>query len=152
MSGTGLPARILYALGFTPVGCVAGFYVGVYVFTRLIPLLEGISDPAPGWADFVFSLLVGVGAGFSVFFYALTLPRHRLRRRGGRVWRLVWSALLVFVVAVTVQVEGVPLRYTVGLMLWLSLTLTFTFVRYGVLDKARRKPPDPPTGGDKLSV
>lgn len=138
MSGTGLPARIVYAVVSAPLACAAGFYLGVFVLTRAVPAMEGIPQPEVTWANFVISIFAGFAVGFSVFFYALTLPRLRLRRRGGRAWRMAASAVLVLMASVMAEAEGVSLWYTAALMLWISVTLTFTFIRYGVLDKTGR--------------
>ncbi|MDP9038989.1 MAG: hypothetical protein M3O02_06915 [Acidobacteriota bacterium] len=139
MGATGLPARLAYAALAAPLASAAGFYAGAALFGRILPLLNGVQQPEPGWAEFVFSLLLGLAAGFSAFLYALTLPRLRLRRRRGRTARIALSALVVLVIAVAAEAEGVPTPVTLALTLWFSLILTFTFIRYGVLDRARRR-------------
>ena len=143
MKARGLPARIGYVVVATPAACVGGFYLGIWVLTRALPSLYGVQDANPGWQEFLFSLLVGGAAGFTTFFYALTLPWGRLRRRRGRTWRMAASALIVLVPSVMAAAEGVPLRYVAVLMVWLAVVLTFTFVRYGVLDRYGRRGAEP---------
>ena len=137
---------MVYALVATPVACVGGFYFGILLFTRVVPFLQGLPRAEVGWAEFVFSLIIAAGCGASAFLYALTLPGRRKRKRKGRPWRMALSALVVLVVSVTAQVEGIPLRYTIGLMIWLSVSLPVTFIRYGVLDQASRRDAPPTTG------
>jgi hypothetical protein len=135
MSGSGLPMRVLYATVATPVAAIGGFYVSVLLLTRGVPALEGAPSGDPGWAEFILSLLVASAVGFTVFCYALTLPWRRLRRRRGRPLRIVVSAMLVLLVSVIAAAEAVPMSYVAGLMIWMSLVLTFTLIRYGVRDR-----------------
>lgn len=138
MSATGLPARIVYAVVATPLAATGGFYLGIFLFNRLLPGANGDLAPQPGWAEFVLSLMVGAAIAFPVFWWALTLPQLRLRRRAGRVWRTGFSAAIVLVISVMIRAEGMPLRYTVALMVWMAVILTFTFIRYGLLGGERR--------------
>ena len=137
MKGSALPLRIVYTLIATPVASIGGFYLGVLLFTRVVPTLEGIQGGDPGLVEFVLSLVVAGALGFTAFLFALTLPWRRLRRRKGRLLRIVFSAALVLVVSLIGAAESVPLSYIVGLVVWMSVVLTFTVIRYGVLDHSR---------------
>lgn len=121
---TGLPLRVVYALVATPVAAIGGFYAAMFALTRA-------GDP--GWGEFVLSVMVAGALGFAAFFFALCLPWRRLRRRQGRVLRIALAAALVLVASVSAAAEAVPTGYVVGLMVWMSIVLTFTWVRYGVL-------------------
>jgi hypothetical protein len=132
-----LPARLLYAVLAAPAAGAGGFYFGVLLFAHLLPKLHGVDHAQPTWTDFMQSAVIGAGAAFAAFFYALTLPGVRLRHREGRVYRMTLAAVLVCVVSVLIASEGIPLIDVFGLMIWLSVTLTFTYIRYGVRDFAQ---------------
>ena len=138
MWATGLPMRVVYAAVATPVAAIGGFYLGMMALTHGGPMLQGGPAADPGWAEFVLSLVIGAAVGFTAFLYALTLPWRRLRRRRGRPLRIGLAAVVVLLASVIAAAEAVPLGYVVGLMVWMSLVLTFTWVRYGVLDPVRR--------------
>jgi len=142
MSGSALPMRILYAVVATPVASIGGFYAGLLFLTRVLPFVRGLPPTDTGWAEFVLSLLVAVGVGFTAFLLALTLPWRRLRRRRGRPLRIAVSALLVLGVSVIAAAEAVPIKFVAGLMAWMSVMLTFTLIRYGVRDRVRSGAPD----------
>lgn len=137
MSGSALPLRILYAVIATPVASIGGFYAGVVFLTRVLPAVHGLPPVDAGWAEFIVSVMVAVAVGFTVFLLALTLPWRRLRRRRGRALRIVVSALLVLSISVIAAAEAVPVAYIAGLMVWMSVMLTFTLIRYGVRDRVR---------------
>ena len=137
MKASALPFRVLYAVVAAPVASIAVFYVAIFLFTRTVLQVEGPEAIDPGWREFVLSLLAAGAAGFTAFLFALTLPWHRLRRRKGRPLRITISAVVVLLISLIAAAEAVPLGYVAGVMVWLSVVLTFTFIRYGVLDSSR---------------
>lgn len=138
MTATGLPARIAYAVVATPLAAIGGFSCGMFALTHGSAVWQAGLMPQPEFVEFALSLIVAAAVAFPVFWWALTLPRIRLRRRAGRVWRTVFSALIVLVTSVAIRVDGVPLRYTIALMLWMAVILMFTFIRYGLVGGERR--------------
>ena len=137
MSGSALPLRILYAAVATPVAAIGGFYAGMLFLTRLQPALQGLPPADPGWSEFIVSVMVAAALGFTAFLLALTLPWWRMRRRRGRRLRIAVSALLVLSVSVIAAAEAVPVALIAGTMAWMSVVLTFTFIRYGLRDRVR---------------
>jgi hypothetical protein len=69
----------------------------------------------------------------------LTLPWIRHRKLGGRGWRIGLSCALVMLASALIAGEGFKLIYDLLFAAWLTYVLAFTFVRYGVLDVARRR-------------
>jgi len=131
MSAVSLPARIVYAAVALPAGGAAGFYCCMWLAPALDPSLDGL------WI-FNVATFVGAVVGFTAFLFALTLPWSRHRKRRGRPWRIGIACLLVVVASAGFATEGHKLVSDLVFAAWLTYTLAYTFVRYGVLDQARR--------------
>lgn len=132
MSAVSLPARIIYAVLAFAAGATAGFYTSVWLFPAVDPSLDGI------WI-FNVSLFVGAVVGFTAFLFGLTLPWSRHRKRRGRAWRIGLTCVVVVVASAGFAAEGHRVVSDLVFAAWLTYTLAYTFVRYGVLDQARRR-------------
>jgi len=138
MTAVSLPARIVYAVLAFPLGAAAGFYLSTPLFIKLAPLFH---DPYPsmeGFGVFVMALGVGAASGLTVFLVALTLPWKRRRKRRGRAGRAIFAALFILLASLFLADQGNALIYDLAIATWLALAMSFTFVRYGVLDQPRR--------------
>lgn len=138
MNALGLPARIGYALAALAVGAAAGFYGSIWLLPKLVKLLQG---PDAGVDEFVLfqgALGIGTGLAFSAALVALTLPWKRRRRRSGRQRRIVVSGVFVVLASLSFASQGHALMYDLAFAAWLAYAMAYTFVRYGVLDSARR--------------
>jgi hypothetical protein len=138
MSAVGLPARIVYALMALPVGGAAGFYSVVWVIPKMSWLLQAPNVAPENYTTFVTALYVGGAVAFTASLVALTLPWKRRRKRRGRSWRIALAGVFVVVAAAVFADLGHTLLVDFAFAAWLAYTVTFTFVRYGVLDQARR--------------
>jgi len=69
----------------------------------------------------------------------LTLPWKRPRKRRGRAGRIVLSLVIVMAGSLSFAGMGHALICDLALCFWLAYTMTYTYVRYGVLDQARRR-------------
>jgi hypothetical protein len=140
MSAAGLPARIVYALVALPVGGAAGFYFVVWAIPKMSWLLQVPALVPENYTTFVTALYVGGAVGLTASLVALTLPWKRKRKRRGRKWRIALSSVFVVLAAAAFADQGHRLLIDVLFTAWLAYTVTFTFVRYGVLDQASRRP------------
>lgn len=139
MNAVSLPARIIYTVIALPLGAEVGFRSCM----RLLPEFA-VDHPgiAPGMDDsgaFKVAICVGVAIAFSAALWTLTLPWIRHRKRTGRPWRIGLSGAVVVVASVVFADQGFKLIYDLLFAAWLTYMLTFTFVRYGVIDEARRR-------------
>jgi len=139
MSAASLPARIAYALAALPLGGAAGFYSIMLLLPKLVSAYPRFDTGMNGQAMFSMALSVGAAIGFTTALFALTLPWRRHRKRQGRPWRI--AASLVVVVVASTGFADLGHRLILDLLFagWLAYTMSYTFVRYGVLDEARRK-------------
>jgi len=138
MSATGLPARIAYACIALLLGGGVGFYSCMSFlpeFTTTYPQLDAGMD---GSGIFKIAISVGAALALTASLIALTLPWSRHRKRRGRAWRISFSCVVVVFAAVLFADQRFGLIYDFAFIVWLTYFLTFTFVRYGVLDQARR--------------
>lgn len=140
MNATGLPARIMYATGALPAGAAAGFYVCMFLLPRLLASLPDADPGVDGRGIFNMALGVGAVVAFTATLFALTLPSLRHRKRHGRRWRILVSLILILSVSAWFSDMGHRLSTDLLFAVWLSYTVAFTFVRYGVLDQARLMP------------
>ncbi|MGA1981222.1 MAG: hypothetical protein ABSG84_02030 [Acidobacteriaceae bacterium] len=133
-----LPARILYTVVAVPLGGAAGFYSIMLLLPRLVARYPNLNTGLSGQE--MYNLAVGVGAGlaFTVALFALTLPWIRHRKRSGRGWRVGLSCVLVVVTSAGFAAEVRRLIPDLVFAAWLTYTLAYTFVRYGVVDDAKR--------------
>ena len=147
MTATSLPARVAYAVAAIPAAGALGFYSGIVLLPQLAQLLHRTATDADDSQIFMNSIGIGVLMALTVSLAVLTLPWRRRRKRRGRPLRIVISAVIVFGVSLSFAQQGHALIFDLSLAVWLAYTLTFTFVRYGVLDQARRTadPADAPT-------
>jgi len=138
MNAAGLPARIVYAATALPLGAAAGFYSCMRFlpeFTANHPQLDREMD---GSRIFKIALAVGMTIAFTACLFALTLPWSRRRKRRGRAWRIGFSGIVVMLASILFADQGLGLIYDLAFVVWLTYTVTFTFVRYGLLDQAKR--------------
>jgi hypothetical protein len=140
MSAKSLPARIAYVVAAIPSAGAVGFYLGMVGLPQLARLpgdLALIMDSSQ-----TFDSAIGIGAllAFTASLLALTMPWRRRRKRRGRPMRAIVSTVIVFVASLSFTERGHALILDLALVLWLAFALTYTFVRYGVLDQPRRGP------------
>jgi len=138
MSAASLPARIVYLVVALPLGTAAGFYSSMQVlpqFTASYPKLDPAMD---GSGIFRLALFVGAVVAFSAGMFALTLPWIRHRKRRGRGWRVGVSGALVVLLSVAFADQGYGVMIDLAFVAWLTYTVAFTVVRYGVVDGRRR--------------
>jgi hypothetical protein len=139
MSASNLFARVLYAVAAIPAAGAVGFYASLV----LLPKLTGQSwyRFAPLDEQQIFLAAIGIGAllAFPASLLALTMPWRRHRKRRGRVVRVILSAVLVLGITLSFAQRGHVIAVDLALAACLAYIVTFTYVRYGVLDRARRK-------------
>ncbi|MGD0798009.1 MAG: hypothetical protein ABR910_09820 [Acidobacteriaceae bacterium] len=138
MNAKGLPARIAYAIAAVPAAGAAGFYAGVVLLPQLARLPGDLNFRMDGRQTFAACIAIGMLLAFTASLLALTLPWRRHRKRRGRPMRAIISTVIVFVAALIFTQQGHALLLDLALVLWLAYALTYTFVRYGVLDQPRR--------------
>jgi hypothetical protein len=140
MKVAGLGIRIAYAAtAFLLSGAVVFFYAMRVLpeIARLYPELDPLGD---GYLFFQIAICSSLAVAFSFLLYELTQPGARHRRRKGRRWRLAWAALAI--VASSLAFAGMGWSWMLDLLFvaWLTYTVAYTFVRYGVLDDPERQP------------
>jgi hypothetical protein len=138
MRGTSLPARIAYVLVALPLGAAAGFYASMQLlpqFTASHPKLDPAMD---GGGIFRLALFVGAAVALTASLFALTLPWIRHRKRRGRGWRVGIAGALVMLLSVGFADQGYGLVADLAFVAWLTYSMAFTVVRYGVVDGPRR--------------
>ena len=138
MDGVGLPARIGHAIAALALGAVIGFYCSIWLLPKLVTLLQGPDAGVDEFLLFQGALGVGTGLAFTAALVALTLPWKRHRRRSGRQRRIVVSGVFVVLASLSFASQGHALIYDLAFAVWLAYAMAYTFVRYCVLDSARR--------------
>jgi hypothetical protein len=140
---------MFYAVAAIPAAGATGFYASIV----LLPKLAGLSwYRLPTMDDqqiFLVALSVAALLAFPAALLGLTMPWRRHRKRRGRAVRAVIAAVLVLGVTLSFAARGHAVAADLALVAWLAYCITFTFVRYGVLDQARRRrrsAPDPFSG------
>jgi hypothetical protein len=139
MTAASLPARIAYTVVALPLGGAAGFYACMLALPEFTASHPHIDPHGDGSGIFKIAICVGAAVAFSAGLFALTLPWIRHRKRPGRAWRIGLSCALVVLASVAIADEGFGLVVDLVIAGWLTYTMAFTFVRYGVIDQARRK-------------
>ncbi len=140
MDTAGLPARIGYAVVAFPVVGAAAFYA----CTWLWPRIAGADLGTEGYGIFAGSLGVGAVCGLTASLLALTLPWRRRKRRSGRTRRTVIAGVVVVLASLGFAGTGHELIYDLMFAAWLAYAMAFTYVRYGVRDRARHAAGDSP--------
>ncbi len=138
MNGVGLPARILYALLAAPVGVAAGFYAVMWLLPTMTGEFPQLAADGDGFNIFKIAIGVGAALALSLSLLALTLPWKRHRKRSGRAGRMAAAGMIVVVASMGFSAERFSLAFDLLFATWLAYTMAFTFVRYGVLDQAKR--------------
>jgi hypothetical protein len=138
MNAVSLPARIGYAIVALALGAVAGFYGSLWLLPKLVKLLQGPDEALDDFLLFQGALGVATGLAFTSALVALTLPWKRRRRRSGRQGRMIVSGVFVVVASLSFAGQGHALIYDLAFAAWLAYALAYTFVRYGIVDSARR--------------
>jgi hypothetical protein len=138
MNAKSLPARVAYSVVALLLGGAAGFYSIMLLLPELVARYPKLDTGMNGREMFDLALSVGAGIAFTAALFALTLPWIRHRKRRGRPWRIAASFVVVLVASVGFA-DMVP-RLVLDLVFaaWLAYTMAYTFVRYGVVDDARR--------------
>jgi hypothetical protein len=139
MKVSSLPARIVYTAVALPLGAAVGFYSSMHILPEFTANHPQIDPNMDGSGIFDIAVCVGAGLSFAASLFALTLPWIRHRKLGGRGWRIGLSCVLVVLASLLFAEEGFKLIYDLLFAGWLTYVLAFTFVRYGVIDQARRR-------------
>jgi hypothetical protein len=138
MNAIGLPARITYAI----TGLAVSGWVTFAACMRILP--EYVADHpeldpgGDGYSFFKIAVSLSAAVAVMMFLVLLTLPWVRHRKRRGRGWRIGLAGVLVVGASVLFADQGFRLRYDALFVVWLAYLMAFTFVRYGVVDEARR--------------
>ncbi len=105
---------------------------------KLVAKYPRLDTGMSGQGVFNLALSVGAAIAFTAALFALTLPWSRHRKRRGRPWRIAASFVVVLVASVGFADMFPRLILDLLFAVWLAYTMAYTFVRYGVLDEARR--------------
>jgi hypothetical protein len=106
---------------------------------KLVARYPRLDAGMKGQEMFNLALSVGTAMAFTAALFALTLPWVRHRKRHGRPWRIT-ASLVIVLIASAGFADVVPrLILDLPFAAWLAYTMAYTFVRYGVVDDARRK-------------
>ncbi len=105
---------------------------------KLVAKYPRLDTGMSGQGVFNLALSVGAAIAFTAALFALTLPWSRHRKRRGRPWRIAASFVVVLVASVGFADMFPRLILDLLFAAWLAYTMAYTFVRYGVLDEARR--------------
>jgi hypothetical protein len=140
MKAASLPTRIAYAAAaFVLSGAVMFFYC-----MRVLPQLTGIFpelDPEmDGYRIFKIAICAAGAMGFSLCLYELTQPGTRPRKRRGRRLRLAVAGVVVVMASLAFNGLGLGWIWDLLFAAWLTYTVAYTFVRYGVMDEVKRLP------------
>ncbi len=138
MDAASLPARIAYGAIALPLGGALGFYASMRLFPELTASHPDLDPNMDGFVIFKIAICLGVAIAFTASLLALTLPWVRHRKRRGRTWRLILTGAFVVFASVVFADQGFRLIYDLAFAAWLAYTMAFTFVRYGIIDQARR--------------
>jgi hypothetical protein len=138
MNVLSFPARIAYTAVALPVGWAAGFYSCMRYLPGLSASHPQIDPNLDGSGIFKIAICAGAAIALSASLFALTLPWIRHRKRPGRAGRIAFSCVLVVIASIFFADLGFRIVYDLLFAAWLTYLLAFTFVRYGVIDQARR--------------
>jgi MFS family permease len=131
MNAVGLPARIGYAVGALAAAGAAGFYASMWLLPKFV---SEAADDDNGYGIFKAALGIGLALGVTAALVGLTLPwKRRKRRRRGR--RIAISAVIVVLVSLGFASQEHSLIVDLLFAAWLAYALSFTYVRYAVLDR-----------------
>lgn len=133
MDGTKLPARIGYAVVALGAAGAAGFYASIWLLPKFASQAAGDDD---GYGLFRAALGIALVAGVTAALVGLTLPWKRRKRRG-RGRRIVVASIIVVLLSVAFASQAHKVLYDLLFAAWLAYALAFTYVRHGVLDKAK---------------
>jgi len=139
MTAASLPARIAYTVLALPLGGAAGFYSCMQVLPQFTASHPHIDPHGDGSGIFKIAICAGASVALTLGLFALTLPSIRHRKRQGRGWRIGLSCLVVLLASVAIADQEFGLIFDLVFALWLTYTMAFTFVRYGVIDQVRRR-------------
>lgn len=138
MNAASLPARIAYGAVALPLGGAAGFYSCMLFLPEFTASHTQLDPRMDGSGIFKIAIVVGAALAFTAALFALTLPWRRRRKRRGRAGRIGVSGVVVMLGSILFADQGFGLIYDLAFVAWLTYTITFTFVRYGLLDQAKR--------------
>jgi hypothetical protein len=139
MRAISLQARLMYAVVAVPLGGAVGFYLSIYLLPKLSVVLTFIDTGSDGRELFEIALGVGTLLAFTAAMVALTLPWKRHRKRRGRTGRIGVTCAVVVLASVSFAAEVHSLVYDLVFAAWLAYVMSYTFVRYGVVDQQRRR-------------
>ena len=139
MNAVGLPARIIYATVALPLGGAVGFYGGIWLLPRFAGAFMRVNPSnLQGYGMFESSVELGIAFAFMAFLLGLTLPKIRHRKHRGRSQRMTIAGIFVVLASLAFAGEGHPVSWDLAFAAWLAYTVALTYVRYGVIDRARR--------------
>ena len=138
MNAASLSTRIAYAGVAMPLGWAVGFYSCMRFLPGFTASHTQLDPGMDGSGIFKIAVVVGAAVAFTASLFALTLPWSRRRKRRGRAGRIGLSGVAVMLGSILFADQGFGLIYDLAFVAWLTYTITFTFVRYGLLDQAKR--------------
>ena len=130
MNRTGLPARTGYAVAALVAGAAIGFYASVWLLPKVT---------SPDADAFTTAIEIGAIVAFTAALLGLTLPWMRRKRRSGRGRRVAISSAIVVIASLLFADQGHAIGYDLAFAAWLSYVMAFTYVRYGVRDREKRR-------------
>jgi hypothetical protein len=139
MNFTGLPARIVYTAVTVPAVGAAGFFAGVLLLPKLARLPGDLAITLEATQIFHASIAIAALLAFTAALLTLTLPGQRHRQRRGRRLRASISMIVVLAGSLSFAEQGHPALVDLAVALWLAYITTFTFVRYGLVDRPRSR-------------
>jgi hypothetical protein len=140
MKAGNLPVRIAYAaVAFVLSGAVVFLYA-VRVLPELARIFPKLDPDGDGYLIFKISICAAAAIASSLSMYELTQPGTRSRKRRGRRWRLGLASVIVVFASLAFSGMGWGWLYDLLFAVWLGYTVAYPFVRYGVLDDAKRAP------------
>jgi hypothetical protein len=140
MTAAKLTVRITYAAAAFALSGTVMFFYCMWVLPELVRIFPELDPDMDGYLIFKIAICAAATFAFSLFLYELTQPGARPRKRRGRRLRLTLAS--VAVVASSLGFSGMGLGWACDILFaaWLTYTVAYTIVRYGVLDEAKRTP------------
>jgi hypothetical protein len=139
MKAVSLPARIAYTAVASPIAGAISFYSSMYLLPEFVSSYPRIDRNMDGSGIFNIAVTIAGSLAFTVALFTLTLPWIRHRKRTGRSWRIAFSCAVVVLASLLFADQGFKLVYDLVFAVLLTYMLAYTYVRYGVVDEARRR-------------
>jgi hypothetical protein len=138
MTAAKLPVRIAYAaVAFALSGTVMFFYC-MRVLPELVRVFPELDPEMDGYLIFKIAISAAMTSAVSLSLYELTQPGARPRKRRGRRLRLALASVIVLMSSLGFSGLGLGWSFDILFVAWLTYTVAYTFIRYGVMDETKR--------------